>query len=171
MVSLQELLAKIQAKAGKLPGEEEIDAYLQEFVLRKMPASETLQEAFDVSNVDMEILYAQGYLYYDQNAFEDSTIIFQWLAILNPFTAKYWMGLGNSSLMLKDYEKALKCYAMGTVVDSDNPLPHYYAALCYQALKDPKEKQKAIDLALAKAEDFKYAALVRKIQILRECSC
>ena len=165
MSKLQDLLAKIQARSGRLPVAEEMDDYLQEFILHKMPHSETLQEAFEVGNVEMEMLYAEGYAYYEKGEFEDSTLVFQWLAILNPFLQKYWMGLGGSSMMLKDYEKALKFFAMGSLTDGDDPMPHYYASVCYDALNDQKERLKALNLARARAKaDLKYADLVKKIQ-------
>lgn len=169
---LQEILAKIQARGGKLPDSGEFDDFLNHFILEKMPSSNTLQEAFDIGFVEMEMLYAEGYNLYTADAFEEAIPVFQWLAILNPFTPKFWMGLGVSLLMLKSFEKALKIFAVTALVDPDHPLPHYYAALCYDALREGVEKQKALNLSRRRAQQNpKFADLMKKIECLGETRC
>lgn len=167
-MKLQDLLSKIREKGGKLPCAGEMDAYLQEFILNKMPESETLQQAFEVGNIEMEMLYLEGYNFYVKKAYEDSTLIFQWLAILNPFISKYWSGLGGSQFMVKNYEKALKCYAMSALLDCEDPFPHYYAGLCYRELGNTEDKNKALNLAFARASTHsKYDDLKKKIEVVR----
>ncbi|MCB1180578.1 MAG: SycD/LcrH family type III secretion system chaperone [Chlamydiia bacterium] len=166
-MKLHELLAKIRNKK-ECPIEKDIDIYLERFVFEKMPNSGTLSEAFDVSEEDLEGLYADAYAHYNGERYDDALLNFKWLVILDPFVQKYWMGLGGTHQMREEYKKALKSYAMAAVVDSDDPYPHYYAGLCYEATNNKIDKEKAYELAYERAKKYAiYVSLVHKIQTKR----
>lgn len=143
-VNLKELIKKL---ANNQLQDFTFEQYLQDFIPNVLLKSDTLQQAYGIKDIEMEEMYRQAYELYQQDCFSDAVIIYQWLVILNPFVNKYWLGLAANRQMLKDYENALKAYAIILLIDDIDPYPHYYAYECYTAMGEPDEAHKALKLA------------------------
>ena len=109
---------------------DDIDAYMEDYIPNKLVKSNTLQEAYEVSDDSMALLYEEGLRCYESENYQDGALAFKWLALLNPFIDAYWMGLGASQQLLGEYEKALKSYAVAAHLEGDNPMPHLHAFDC-----------------------------------------
>ncbi|MCP5470208.1 MAG: SycD/LcrH family type III secretion system chaperone [Chlamydiales bacterium] len=133
------------AKSGQFP--EDFDAFLAGFVEKKLLQSETMQFALEISNREMEEMYAEAYAFYEEAHYKRASNIFRFLVMLDPLTSRYWLGLAACLQLLEKYEKALKCYAVVTLIDRHNPEPHYQAHACYTALGDEKEAALALEIA------------------------
>lgn len=168
MTKLKELIKRIAKKRGEdFPFPEDIEAFTADFIPNALLKSETLQIAFEISEEEMEELYAEGYAFYEEGKYIQSADTFRWLVLLNPFYMKYWMGLGASQQLLKLYEKALHSYAAAALLDSSSPYPHFYAYECYTHMDEEEEAQKALHLAEQRAHGVKYHALKEEIASLQ----
>ncbi len=150
MSKLEELIRKIGRERGEEnPFPDDFDAFLEDFLPNKLLKSETLKLAFDISDREMEALYAEAYTLYEEDQFTAAANGFRFLIILDPYVPRYWMGLGATQQLLNRFEKALHSYAVVTLLDSCNPAPHVYAHECYQALGNEEEAE----VALARARE------------------
>lgn len=144
-MKLQELLRRIAVqRKEEFPFPENLESYLEDFTPNVLLKNETLQKAFQITAFEMEEIYAQGYGYYEENCYQEATTVFRWLLVFNPFIVKYWMGFGACLQMLGQYERALHSYAMASMLDPENSLPHLQAARCYQALNNAEEAEIAL---------------------------
>jgi type III secretion system low calcium response chaperone LcrH/SycD len=141
------LIQKIAANGAAKIVPNNLEAYLEDFIPNVLLKSETLQKAFGVSAYEMEEIYCEAYTFYQEDNYLESSTAFRWLVLLNPFHKKYWMGLGASLQLLEKYEKALHAYAAASLLEHENPYPHFHAFECYEALKNREEAEKALNLA------------------------
>lgn len=93
---------------------------------------------------DISLLYSLGYGLYEKGDYKDAKTVFQRLVLARPQEKKYWMGLGAALQMVKDYDEALTSWAMVSLINDEDPLPHFHAAECYLSLKRFDEATKAI---------------------------
>lgn len=98
----------------------------------------------DYSNDDLRIIYSFAYTLYQTGDYDQAKPIFQQLAAFKPFEQKYWLGLAACWQMEKQYDEALKGWAMAFLLKEEDPIPHFHAAECYEALGNDVEGIKAI---------------------------
>lgn len=134
------------------------EKYLEEFIEDKLLKSNNLQQAFNISCEQMERYYRDAYTFYSKEHYLEASDAFRALVILDPFTKKYWMGLAGALQMLERYDKALRAYAMVTLLDQEDPYPHFYAHQCLKMLKEDKEAELAFALAnkLAAVKNIRF---------------
>lgn len=126
---------------------EDLDSYLETFLPDTLLKSETLQQAFAVTDKEMEALYREGYQHYLKNQIDDASIFFRFLVILDPFKKRAWMGLGACQQLQEEHSKALHCYAVASILDRHDPQPHELAQQCYEAMGETEEAEKARQMA------------------------
>ncbi|MDE3046391.1 MAG: tetratricopeptide repeat protein [Verrucomicrobiota bacterium] len=98
--------------------------------------------------------YAYAFSLYQAGDWTRAAEIFQVLCERCPFEPKFWFGLGASLQQEgKDFEKALRAWAMTAFLEPENPYPHFHAAECASSLKRPEEAAAALQEADAKAEE------------------
>lgn len=164
---LRAVIAKIAAFKG-VPTPEDVDAFLDECV-PAIVTSETFQQAFGITEAEMEGLYAEGYEFYQKDHFTEALAPFRMLVYLNPFVIKYWMGLGATLQLVERYENALKCYSVAAMLDCNDPYPHFHAYECYMGLHNEEEAEKALRLAYKRAKQHPtYGPLRATIEQLRQ---
>lgn len=100
-----------------------------------------------LSENSQEALYSSAYCSYQKARYEEAMSLFRLLVTIDPYEKKYWMGLGASSQMHKDYAASLRAYAVSVVLDADDPYPHIHATESYLALNNLEEALKALDMA------------------------
>ncbi len=164
-MGLQEVLNKIAQGEDTL----DFDAIIEKFTFGILAKSDTLQEAFSISSGEMEELYASGYRYYAEAKWSDAALIFRWLVVLNPFIVKYWTGYSASCQLLGEYEKALKGYAIASLLEDASPQYHFHAYECYMTLGNKVEAKKALLMALerVKKESSIKIQLEERLQALQ----
>lgn len=168
-MKLKELIQRIAANRCDLPYPADLESYLDDFIPNVLMKSETLQKAFGVTNYEMEELYAEAYKFYYEDNFLESSTAFRWLVLLNPFQAKFWMGLAATLQLLEKYEKALHAYAVSALLECENPYPHFHAYECYCTLKNKVDGEKALDLAYQRTiGKGAYRALQEEIDLLKK---
>jgi len=134
----------------------------------------TLQEVKGFSQEQMEAIYSVAYNFYQVGKYQDATQVFSWLGLFNPFVPKYWMGLGASLQMAKEFERALHAYAVAALTsEPEDPTPHLHAGECYLGTGNLEEALKAFQMAVDFGRDKeKYKKVYDKAnalsQILKE---
>jgi type III secretion system low calcium response chaperone LcrH/SycD len=134
-------------KKEEFPFPEDIESYVDKFIPDILLKCESLQQAFGITDYEMEKLYEEAFEYYEIDSYNEALTLFRWLLLFNSYEAKYWMGFAAASQLLGHYEKALHAYAVAYLLDVDNPYPHFHAYECYMLLKNKEEADKALLLA------------------------
>lgn len=133
----QEEKAKVQQALGEISGLLEEDRPLNK----------------NYSNDDLRIIYSLAYTLYQGGDYAQARPVFQQLAAFKPFEQKYWLGLGACYQMEKSYDEALKAWAMASLLNDQDPLPHFHAAECYGEIGNIAEGMKAADSCRARLKD------------------
>ena len=104
----------------------------------------TIANTKGISREQLEAVYAVGLNYYNTGHTEEAKKIFGFLVLFDHLSAKYWMGMGATLQVMREFERAAKCYAMASFLDLNNPKPQYHAAECFLALKNKTDAESAI---------------------------
>lgn len=168
-MKLKTLLRRIALQQKEVfPFPSDIESYVEEFVPNILLKSSSLQQAFGITNYEMEKLYEEAYHHYENDRYIDAITVFRWLLYLNTYTQKYWMGYGASQQLLQRYEKALHAYAVSALLNSKDPYPHYHAYGCYMMMENKTEAIKALKLAETRCyEKPDYKDLENEIKQLK----
>jgi type III secretion system low calcium response chaperone LcrH/SycD len=101
----------------------------------------------------MEEIYGQAYRLYNTGKYVDALELFRLLIILDSTDSKYYLGLAACFHMLKEYENAVKVYAIAGIVDSQSPVPHFHASDCYLQMNDKASAILMLELAVLRSGD------------------
>lgn len=166
---LKQLLQRLALEhQDGLPLLEDLDSYLRDFIPQALLKSSSLQQAFGISHQEMELLYKEAYLQYENNKLEEASITFRFLVLFDPWIKKHWMGLASCQQLRKFYDKALHSYAIAAALDSEDPYPHFYAYQCCLASNNLIDAQKALLLAYQRTSEPCHAKLRHKIEFLHQ---
>ncbi|QVL56828.1 MAG: tetratricopeptide repeat protein [Simkaniaceae bacterium] len=94
---------------------------------------------------DLRILSSFARTLYQSGDYEEAKGVYQQLAAFEPYCPSYWEGVGACMQMEKRYEEALRAWSMVSLLSEDDPLPHFHAAECYNALGLFLEGEKELD--------------------------
>lgn len=64
-------------------------------------------------------------------------MMFRFLCLLDPSSAKFRLGLAATNHRLKNYDAAIMLYFCVTNVNPENPLPFFYCYDCYMNMDNP----------------------------------
>lgn len=109
------------------------------------------QNALGLSDAMLEGMYGQAYRLYNSGKYREALETFKFLVMVNSTEQKFLMGLGACYHMLKYYEPAIQTYMMCSVLDPDNPVPHYHMSDCNIQLKDPIGAIISLEMAVKRA--------------------
>lgn len=96
----------------------------------------TLSDLKGITPEELEAVYTLGFNLYRVGRYDDAQKIFEFLVLFDHLNAKYWLAMGALYQSKKDYPKAVKCYALSSLLDLKNPKAQYHAAECFLALGD-----------------------------------
>lgn len=91
---------------------------------------EAAQKAEELTDEASEQFYTYAYAQYKFGNFPQAAEVFRVLCARRPLEARFWFGLGASYQEAKDYDSALRAWAMAAITDFDDPYPHFHAAEC-----------------------------------------
>jgi predicted Zn-dependent protease len=102
--------------------------------------------------------------------YRESTDLFRMLTMLNRHELSYWLGLGVSRILERDFNGALDPLAYVAAYEPKNPLVHLLAAECYLQLNKPDEGAKVLELAerLSTGNSKKMERIRSQIEGLKE---
>jgi type III secretion system low calcium response chaperone LcrH/SycD len=118
-----------------------------------------------------EASYYLAHTFYRQGKYEEASSLFRMLTLAGPTTRKFWMGLGASLQMNKDYKEALNAYELAARLDPTDPHVHLYAADCFFTQGEAEEglfaldcAERALTFSPQKQQNFKaHIQLLRRI--------
>src|SRR5262245_996977 len=85
-----------------------------------------------MSDDEIEAIYSIGYGFYTSGNYQDALDIFKFLCMHRHMDKRFWMGLGATSQLLKDYDRAIVAYRTCAMLDlGDAQLP-LRAAECFR---------------------------------------
>ena len=86
---------------------EAITQTMSEYASKTLHGNDTVYEARGIDPQAMDSLYRVAQSFYKNGKYKDATRIFRQLCFYNHNNVHYWIGLGYSQKMLKDYRDAL----------------------------------------------------------------
>ena len=69
------------------------------------------------------------------------------LAAVEPREPTYWFGLGGCQQARAEHQAAVRCFAVAALLDSEDPLPHLFAAQSWLALGERSHANAAVEAA------------------------
>ncbi len=114
----------------------EVSQLLSEMLTKIFTENYTIKDLQGLSDAEIESVYALGYNYYRSGNYADSEKIFHYLCLVDHLEIKYWIALGATEQMQKNYAGAVKAYAYASMLDLHDPRPQLHAAECFLAMKD-----------------------------------
>ena len=133
-------------------GREELDKFnkiLDNITTKKMPP----KEALGIGDDKIENVYAHAYQLYNSGKYTEAGYLFRLLMVLEPTEVKHYIGLAATMHMQKEFENAVRVYAIAGIVDPDNPIPYFHASDCYIQMRDKASAIIMLDMAVQKSKN------------------
>ena len=123
-------------------------------IIRAIFNGASIGDVCNVSDAQVESLYALAYNLYTSGNFEDAGTVFQALCLYRHKDVRFWMGLGGCRQALGEYKLAIDAYGMaGTVALLADPQPFLFGAQCYLKMGDKASAADALRGVLALGDD------------------
>lgn len=142
-----------------------IEEAIQKIVIDKKSPKDVLGLTPQV----MEVIYQQGYHFFQSGKYADALIIFNILRFFDITDPRYTFAIAGCYHYQKDYLNAAANYLIYKVMDPLNPIPSFHLYDCFVKANYPTAALLYIQEALALAGmDPKYANLKEKIALESE---
>lgn len=109
---------------------EEMERLMRDF----MQNGKTLKDIKGLTAENMEAIYGVAYNAYSAGNLDQAHKVFQFLCYFDHLEHKYWMGLGATRQMLKDFSSAVDAYSFAGLLNINDPRAPFQAANCHIAL-------------------------------------
>jgi len=96
----------------------------------------------------METLYQGAKALFDAHSYSDAEKAFFMLCSLDPSVFTYWIGFGHTNFQQNNYQEAVTCYSMASMLNPQDIWPHIWAANSFEKEKDPDSTKMALSEAL-----------------------
>ena len=128
---------------------ESITQTMSEYAGKVLQGQETVYEARNIDRQAMDSLYMVARSFYKNGKYEDAMRIFRQLCFYNHNNVHYWLGLGYSQKILKDYRDAMTTLSFVLAfLDSGNKSAEVYlqvAECCGFLGRDEEAKEYAAE--------------------------
>lgn len=146
---------------------------LEKAVKEIISGKKTLKDLRGLKNEEMEACYIAAYNFYNHGKLSEALSVFTTLCMFDNLNPKYWMGLGATRQMMKNFSGAVEAYGLAGVLDYTNPKAPFYAADCLMALKQYDRAKMALEAAISivengKQEKKEYKAIAQQAKNLLE---
>ncbi len=129
----------------------------------------SIGDVCNVTDEQIEGLYALAYNLYTSGNFADAGTVFQALCLYRHKEDRFWLGLAGCRQAQGDLKGAIDAYAMAGTVDLlRNPVPFLFAAKCYIQLGDKENAVGALKglLTLGDESNPEHASCHKKARAL-----
>lgn len=127
---------------------------------------DVVRESDAVTDAQAEQFYAYAFAQYRCGGLQKATEVFHVLCVRRPLEARFWFGFAASLQEGKNYEEALRAWAMTALLDKANPYPHFHAAECSFSMNNLRDAALALQEVERRIE--KNHPLEDKIPLLKE---
>jgi type III secretion system low calcium response chaperone LcrH/SycD len=138
-------------------------------IVRALHEGASIGDVCNITDEQIEALYALAYNLYTSGSFTDAETVFQALCLYRHREPRFWMGLAGCRQARGNLKGAVDAYGMaGTVGLLTDPEPFLYAARCYIQMGDKENAQNAIKglLTLGNEENPAHALCHEKARTL-----
>ena len=129
---------------------------------------DTIQEQMALSDNCLHLIYDRARILLEEaHHVEEALSLFILLTHLNPYVFEYWLGRGICWQKKAQYFEALHSFAMASLLQIDQPLPHLYSSQCYAETSQEKLASDTLALGLTKSppqEMHLYEGILSSIQ-------
>jgi len=114
-------------------------------------------------------LYTMGYQLYENGKYQKAADVFRVLTVLDQSERKYWLGLGASFHMQKEYDRALQSYGYAALLNENDPYAHFHAAECFLSQGKKENGYHVLEVAksVALLNKEKYNHLLIQIELIQ----
>ncbi len=103
---------------------------------------DSIKDWLGISKETFHLIYVYGCQLLKQNQIKESLVIFALLTLIDQYQFEPWLFLGMSYELTRDFFEAVCIFAMASLIDLKNPVPHLHAAGIYiQAGKQELARQ------------------------------
>lgn len=127
-----------------------------------------VQESDVLTNIAAEQFYSFAFAQYQSGDLKKAAEAFHVLCARRPLEGRFWFGLGATLQEERDYEKAMKAWAMAALLDRENPYPHFYAAECACSMSNLDDAKHALREAEQRISTQENHPLKDRIPLLKE---
>lgn len=114
-------------------------------------------------------MYAAAYHYYEHRRYSEAENTFRILTLADLNNPNYWLGLGASQQMQKNYLEAIQSYQFALLNNPQDPYLYFHMANCLFSLNEIELALLCLEsLEQVAGEDEKYHHLLTHIGVLRE---
>ena len=155
---LEQLEDQIPAKGKQIIGQAMIKMYEQELPLK---------EILGCSPEVIDAVYNQGYQYFQGGKYQEALSVFSFLEYVddqNPFRCSFTIAACHH--YMKNYFDAAAGYLLCSLIDSENPIPHFHLYDCLMKLNYPLAALNTLYTAITLAEHQPQYAQLRERAIL-----
>lgn len=145
-------------KEERVPSAAEIQSIIEGFLTKGM----TVKDLKKITDQEMEAIYSVGYNYYRHGKYKEAKSIFSLLCKYDQYEPKYWIGVGSTQQMLKNYKQAIDAYSFAVMLNPLDPKVHRYVTDCFLALKDYEKAQGSLESLIMVCEDDEGLKEVKK---------
>lgn len=125
---------------------------------------DSFAKLFDISDEILGYMYQAAKHYFDHKDYVTAAKAFSFLTLVHPSVHDFWMGLAASEALDNHPTEAIISFGMAACTNPNSPLPHLYAAECYEKIHDVPMAEDALHYALEMAKEHKeYKHLVPEI--------
>jgi len=122
---------------------------LADLLLREPP-----YVALGISRELLDLAYESAYkVFIEKKGEEPCSSLFFVLSILDPENDRYFLALGMSYQLEKNFEMAVDAYETAALLALDHPVPYFYLGKCLYLLGDHTAAAMAFELAIEYAEE------------------
>ena len=123
-------------------------------IIRAIRDGAGIGDVCNVTNEQIESLYALAYNLYTSGNFEDAGVVFQALCLYRHKDVRFWMGLGGCRQALGEYKGAIDAYGMaGAAGLLADPQPFLFGAQCCLKMGDRAGAADALRGVLARGDE------------------
>lgn len=161
---VQEVISKMgdQIPAKAIP-------LIEEAVAKIVAGNELPSDALGMTPEVMEVIYQQGYNFFQNGKYQDALVIFNVLRYLDITDSRYTFAIAACYHYMKEYMDAAANYMIYHQMDPFNPETSFHLYDCFKKANYPSSALFYIQEALVLAgREPKYAPLKEKIQLESE---
>lgn len=99
-------------------------------VAKEVEEGKTLAEVFQFSEERQKEIYMYALELFDEERFKDASDVLFVLTTMNPYFVSAWTALGLCEEKAEEWERAMFCYEMAMLYDSEYPDSYLRGARC-----------------------------------------
>lgn len=124
----------------------------------------SLQKTLGVSTAKIDRIYKLGHQMLVDEQVGDASNIFSYILVVQSFDARVWKSLGISFSREGKQSAAIECFAIASLIDSNNAENYFWLAACSWLMEEWEDARRSLVLAASRDTAGKLTPLISKAQ-------